>query len=362
MSDSRPERIRSKANALTIARIVLMPLPGWMLYHEGGHGWMFATLGVLLALGLTDYADGIIARREGPTIFGELLDPIADKIFIAVIYLPLTERGVIPLWMTACIFSRDFLVTSLRTSLHLRGAPMRTSLLAKFKTAIQMLGIGYVILYRAAPDAWFTLPLITAPVLVPLALIVYRLARRREQGKRSVTMLALFIVGVALYRVLGPGWALTVTLWVITGMTVVSGLSYLADAWSALRGKKGSVRELPRFALDGLLVPVALVMLLGLYEGPLMSVAVILSLVLELASGGLANFLASQKIASRFRWTALKSSFQVALAAAALLLHHFATAPRLPAGEICVLAVLAVTLIFAALGFWRHRRRYLAAL
>jgi len=360
VTDATPRRPVNKANAITIARIVLMPLPGWMLYTEGGHGHLLATIGVLLVLGLTDWLDGIIARREGPTVLGGLLDPIADKIFIAVIYLPLTERGLIPLWMTAVIFSRDFLVTALRTSLSLRGAPMRTSTLAKFKTAIQMVGIGYVALYAGAPHAWFTLPLIALPIVFPLGLVLYRLASGKAQGKRSLWMLGLFVAAVAGYLVFGPAIAGTATLWLITGMTVVSGFSYLVDAWAALRGKAGSVRELMRFGLDGLLVPVVLMLLLGRCDVPGASTAVILAVVLELASGGLGNFLASQKVAPRFRWIALKSSLQVGLGALAIAIHFRAGESWQPVGGVAVFAVLGVTVVFAALAFWRHRQRYLS--
>jgi CDP-diacylglycerol--glycerol-3-phosphate 3-phosphatidyltransferase len=351
--------LKNIANKITIARIVLMPIPGYLLYIEDGVPHVLLTLGVILILGLTDWLDGIIARKEGPTVLGGLLDPIADKIFIAVIYLPLTERGLIPVWMTACIFARDFLVTSLRTSLLLREAPMRTSTLAKFKTAIQMLGIGYVILYHYAPDAWFVLPLITAPILFPLAVIIYRLIKRQKQGKRSITMMALFIVGVAMYRIAGPELSSTLTLWVITAMTVVSGLSYLVDAWSALKGKPGSFRELSRFVLDGLLVPVVLLMTLGRYETTGMSTAIILAFTLELAGGGLGNFLASEQIAPRFRWIAAKSLLLVVLAGVALTVWWRGIDIGLPVGEICICGILASTIIFAVFGFWRHRRVYL---
>lgn len=351
--------MKTLANKITVARIVLLPGLGYLMYLEDGIGHTFAVLGTILVLGLTDWLDGFIARKEGATVLGSLLDPIADKIFIAVIYLPLTEQGVIPLWMTACIFVRDFLVTSLRTSLLLRDAPMRTSTLAKFKTATQMFGAGYVILYTYAPYEWFVEPLIAAPIIAPIAVIVYRLIKKKAQGRRSITMLALFIVGVAMYRVLGPHLASIVTLWIITGMTVISGGSYLLDAWSALRGKSGSFKEAGRFILDGLLVPIVLLLLLGRFAAPGMSAVLLTAFTLELAGNGLANFLASEKIAPRFRWIAAKSVLLVCLAAVALYLWWFGIDLAWPVAEVCVCGVLAVTVVFAVAGFWRHRRVYL---
>jgi hypothetical protein len=122
------------------------------------------------------------------------------------------------------------------------------------------------------------------------------------------------------------------------------------------------VRETLRFALDGLLVPVALVLLLGRFDVPGTSTAVIVAVVLELASGGLGNFLASQKIAPRFRWIALKSSLQVGLGAGALVIHLWAGEAWQILGSVAVFAVAGVTVAFAALAFWRHRQRYLSQL
>lgn len=352
------------ANMVTITRIVLMPIPGYLLYGEGAE--LLAALAAIILLGLTDWVDGIMARRDGPSVFGGLLDPIADKIFIAVIYLPLTERGVIPIYLTACIFARDFLVTALRTSLSLRGAPMRTSTLAKYKTALQMIGIGYVILYLAEarhPDSPIVWTLVLAPLALPLGLILYRLVKGEKQGNRSVSMLGLMLMAAGIRAWFGPDGAIRITLWVIAIMTVVSGFSYLVDAWSALKGKPGSIKEALRFGLDGLLVPVAFVLVLGRLESFGMSALVILSVTLELATGGLGNLVAEFKIAPRFRWIALKSLCQVALVGMAL------AAAAQPVGAPCrslggpsLALAAAVTLVFTALAFWRHRKVYLAAI
>lgn len=349
------------ANMVTVARIVLMPIPGYLLY--GGSSQLFAALIAIIILGLTDWIDGIMARREGPSTLGGLLDPIADKIFIAVIYLPLTERGVIPIWMTACIFARDFIVTTLRTSLSLRDAPMRTSTMAKYKTGMQMVGIGYVILYMAHkhdPSSIWVWIFILGPIALPLGLIFYRLFKRQEQGPRSRTMMGLMIFAVGLRVFLGPDMAIQISLWIITTMTVVSGFSYLVDAWSALKGAAGSYKEVLRFILDGLLVPVAFVLLFGRYDTDFMSTAIILVITLELVVGGLGNLLASKKITPRFRWMALKSLLQLLLAGAAFVLPGVGSDLRL--GEACIILALAVTLGYAALSFWRHRAVYLDAL
>jgi cardiolipin synthase (CMP-forming) len=351
--------MRITANMVTMTRIVLMPIPGYLLY--GGANSLLAALALIIVLGLTDLLDGIMARREGPSTFGGLLDPMADKIFIAVVYLPLTERGVIPLAAAVCIFVREFVVTSLRTSLFLRDAPMRTSKLAKYKTGIQMTAIGYVILYMAAPDAWYTWAIIIGAMGVPLGLMVARLVRGEKQGPRSTTLFLLMGVAVMSRWLLGVELSILSYVIVITGITLVSGFSYMVDGWSALKGRRGSGKELCRFALDGVLVPAAFVVLLGLYKGFGMSTLVILVVTLELAVGGLTNLLASRHVVPRFRWIAAKSSAQLALALAAFAAWQLGGPSRECWGEACIAASFALTAAYVIYAFGRHRRSYLGS-
>ena len=339
-----------------------MPIPGYLLY--GGSSELFAALIMIIILGLTDWIDGIMARREGPSVLGGLLDPIADKIFIAVIYLPLTDRGAIPLVFTACIFARDFIVTALRTSLSLRDAPMRTSKLAKYKTAIQMVGIGYVILYMAyehAPNAPMVWLFILGPITFPLALIVYRLIKGQKQGQRSFTMMLLMILAVGMKQFLGLHLAIMASLVIITAMTVISGFSYVVDAWSAFKGER-NLREIFHFILDGVLVPVLFVLLLDIYDSRLMSVAVILVITLELAVGGLDNLLASENRTRTFGASSAKSIAQMLLAAAALVLARLEGDVFLLVGQICITSAFAITALYCAVSFWRHRKTYLSAI
>jgi cardiolipin synthase len=355
--------VKITANMVTITRIVLMPIPGYLLF--GGPTELFAALLLIIVLGLTDWVDGIMARREGPSVLGGLLDPIADKIFIAVIYLPLTFQGAIPLFFTACIFSRDFIVTALRTSLSLRNAPMRTSKLAKFKTAIQMVGIGYVILYLAFehdPDSWVVWLFIVAPIFLPFGLILYRLFKGQKQGQRSTTLMSLMIFAVGMKHFLGLHLATLVSLYIITGMTVVSGFSYLADAWSALKGATGRYREALGFILDGVLVPVIFVLLLDAYDSLLMATAVILVITFELAVGGLANLLASEMKTRTLGAAWAKSITQALLGGAGIALAHLQGGAYQSAGQACVLAALALTTFYCGISFWRHRRAYLSAI
>ena len=240
---------------------------------------------------------------------------------------------------------------------------MRTSQLAKFKTAAQMIGIGYIIFYYAlflakAPG-WITWVAVLAPIAVPLGLMLYRLVRGKKQGRRSLTMAGLMALEAAIRYLFGPDWASWITLVGITGLTVVSGASYLADAWDALKGKPRGFREIGRFTLDGVLVPLAFLLLLGRFDAYGASAMIILAVTLELAAGGVGNLVGSHKIAPRFRWVALKSSLQIVLCGAALAIDLFQLSAPADAGRALIAAATVVTVVFAMISFIRHRKLYL---
>jgi cardiolipin synthase (CMP-forming) len=354
--------VKITANMITILRIVLMPIPGYLLYGDESH--LRLALFLIIILGLTDWLDGVMARKEGPSVLGGLLDPIADKIFIAVIYLPLTDLGVIPIWLTAAIFARDFVVTALRTSLSLRDAPMRTATLAKYKTAMQMVGIGYVIFYlsnKSDPDAllvWFG---ILCPIAIPLSVIVKRLLKKEKQGPRSVTMFSLMSLCVVMWVALGPAITVDIIIYVIGAITVVSGFSYLIDAWSALKGKPGRLKEGFRFLVEGVLAPVLGILLLNYYDTAFMSAAIILIITLDLAIGGLDNLLASQKIIQRF-WLVMTKSLTQSILAACALVSGIISEPGSLVGEGCITLGLILTTAYAVGAFVHHRQIYLSAL
>lgn len=348
------------ANTVTMTRIVLLPLLVVLLY--GNLAARLSGLGMLVILGLTDWVDGIMARKEGPSVLGGLLDPIADKIFVAAIFLPLTDQGVVPLWMTIAMFSRDFLVTSLRTSLSLRDAPMRTSTLAKFKTTAQMLGAGYVLLYATQPEAWWAWTVIILACLAPLSIVVARLFQRRQQGRRSVILSAVMIGAVLGRYFLGPQLASLISLYIVTAMTLASGLSYLVDARAAMRGKSGGWKEIVRFVFEGVLLPSVVVSLLAYYSSLVATASIILIITVDFAVGGLGNLLASKKITMRFRWMATKTLAQLCLCSVALLAGGGLLAADQILCERFIALAGSISLLVGIISFVKHRRVYLDAL
>ena len=102
--------------------------------------WCALIAGTLI--GCTDWVDGMLARKYGPTVLGGLLDPIADKVFIAFAYTPFADIGMVPWWACALMFTREFFITALRSAYEQRNLTLKTSYIAKAKTWTQMQGIG----------------------------------------------------------------------------------------------------------------------------------------------------------------------------------------------------------------------------
>ncbi len=91
-------------NALSFARLLGVPLFLWLIViGEDG-----AALAVLAISGATDYLDGQIARRTGAvTRLGQVLDPLADRLYIVSTLLGLVVRGVVPIWFAGVLVLRD---------------------------------------------------------------------------------------------------------------------------------------------------------------------------------------------------------------------------------------------------------------
>src|SRR5580692_8495770 len=113
-----------------------MPVLSWLIYRGAETGyknnpylWSALIAGTLI--GCTDWVDGLLARKYGPTVLGGLLDPIADKVFTAFAYAPFAAIRLVPWWAVALMFSREFFVTALRSAYEQRGLTLKTSYFAK---------------------------------------------------------------------------------------------------------------------------------------------------------------------------------------------------------------------------------------
>ena len=139
--------VRNFANMLTIMRILLIPVIIWLFFLDKPFG--FITASVLFAIAcVTDYFDGLIARATRVSNFGAFLDPLADKLLVSstLIMLAGFDRvSGVSLIPCVAIVCREILISGLREFLGKQGITVPVSRIAKWKTAIQMFSIGFLI-------------------------------------------------------------------------------------------------------------------------------------------------------------------------------------------------------------------------
>ncbi len=132
-------------NALTLARIVLIPVFLGLIFAEDGNCKILALL-VFTVASLTDFYDGRIARREGTiTPFGRFMDPLADKLMVVTTLVMLVAHGWLPAWMVALLICRELTITALRTIAVSEGLVLAASTLGKFKTSFQATALGFLL-------------------------------------------------------------------------------------------------------------------------------------------------------------------------------------------------------------------------
>jgi cardiolipin synthase len=111
-------RVLTVPNELSSMRLVGVPVFLWLILGEHD-GW---ALVVLMASGITDYLDGKIARRFGlVSRLGQLLDPLADRLYILTTLLGLAWRDIIPWWLVAVLLARELLLVGLLAVLKRHG-------------------------------------------------------------------------------------------------------------------------------------------------------------------------------------------------------------------------------------------------
>ena len=138
-------------NALTISRLVAIPpLMVLLLVRFPFHDQIAAGLFILFSL--TDTMDGQIARRQGKvTDLGKFLDPLADKLFVLSVLIVLVQEGLVAAWVVVVIFSRELLITLLRTAAAGQGQVLAAAPLGKTKTVTQVIAVTLLILQRPYP-------------------------------------------------------------------------------------------------------------------------------------------------------------------------------------------------------------------
>jgi CDP-diacylglycerol--glycerol-3-phosphate 3-phosphatidyltransferase len=131
-------------NALTVLRILLVPVYGWLLLHHDGADawWRLGAWAVFVAAAATDWIDGRIARSRGQiTNFGKVADPIADKALTGVAFIGLSLLGLVWWWVTIVILVRELAITVLRFVV-IRHGVMPAGRGGKLKTMLQTFSLA----------------------------------------------------------------------------------------------------------------------------------------------------------------------------------------------------------------------------
>ncbi len=187
-------------NSITFARLILTAIfvasASW-----GGTAGLSVALFVFVLATISDWLDGYLARKMNlVTSLGKLMDPLADKILVASAFIFFTSKGLCPVWVTAVIIGREFLVTGLRQIAVDKGEVIAADKLGKWKTTFQLaFGITcliWLILDSAAPHLGF-----------------------------PEMLMSLTSPENSLFRVF---------LWGALTLTLISGFNYLKKSWSLL--------------------------------------------------------------------------------------------------------------------------------
>ena len=145
-------------NVLTVSRILAIPVVLGFIWLGGPLGNWLAFAAYTYAC-VTDFFDGYLARAwHQQSAFGRFLDPIADKLLVAGVLFMLVgveSISAVHILPAAVILCREILVSGLREFLAEAQVGMPVSLLAKWKTTIQMLALGFLIVGHVGPDFGF---------------------------------------------------------------------------------------------------------------------------------------------------------------------------------------------------------------
>lgn len=116
---TRTNRVWTLPNVLSMLRLAGVPVFLWLVLGPEEDGWALA---LLMVSGLTDFLDGWLARRlNQTTLVGQILDPVADRLYILAVVVGLALRDVIPWWLAISLPLRDLLMWALVPMLRTRG-------------------------------------------------------------------------------------------------------------------------------------------------------------------------------------------------------------------------------------------------
>ncbi|GLY04779.1 MULTISPECIES: CDP-diacylglycerol--glycerol-3-phosphate 3-phosphatidyltransferase [Actinoplanes] len=189
MAAARTVSLYNAANALTVVRIVLVPvfLALVVLSEMRDADWRITACVAFCVASATDFLDGWIARRWSLiTSFGKVADPIADKALTGTALVLLSVYDVLPWWVTILILVREWGVTALRFWV-IRYGIIPASRGGKLKTGLQIVAIAWYLWPFPHPfhlvGVWLMGAALVVTVVTGLAYVVEALRMRASAGK-----------------------------------------------------------------------------------------------------------------------------------------------------------------------------------
>ncbi|HPU29060.1 MAG TPA: CDP-diacylglycerol--glycerol-3-phosphate 3-phosphatidyltransferase [Syntrophorhabdaceae bacterium] len=132
-------------NRLSLIRILSIPII-IVLIASQEKNLLFASGLLFILAGITDGLDGFMARRMKLTSkLGVYLDPIADKLLVSSVLITLSYYRMVPLWVTILLVAREFIINGLRSFYAIEGIIIYPSFAGKLKTALQLIGIVFLL-------------------------------------------------------------------------------------------------------------------------------------------------------------------------------------------------------------------------
>ncbi|MBV1704784.1 MAG: CDP-diacylglycerol--glycerol-3-phosphate 3-phosphatidyltransferase [Hyphomicrobiales bacterium] len=165
----------SLPNILTYGRLVATPVVVGLMFWPQVAAMRWVAVGVFAVAAITDFFDGYLARAWAQhSSFGRMLDPIADKLLVAGALLALVADGTIrgfSLWAAVIILCREILVSGLREYLAELRVPVPVTRVAKWKTAAQLVAIGFLLAGPAGAAVFTAAPTVGLALLWVAAIL-----------------------------------------------------------------------------------------------------------------------------------------------------------------------------------------------
>jgi CDP-diacylglycerol--glycerol-3-phosphate 3-phosphatidyltransferase len=150
-SDFSIKNLTSIPNVLTYLRMAAIPVIVVVLISPASHESLNTAFVLFLIASITDYLDGILARRHNlVTSVGKLLDPLADKLLTSAVMIMLIPLGKIPSWLVFIMIGRDITITGLRSIAASQGLILDASRMGKNKMVSQTVGLCFLLLSISA--------------------------------------------------------------------------------------------------------------------------------------------------------------------------------------------------------------------